>query len=99
MTSDAPHLKLALDYAKSVINDPGLHELTQLGCRRFLDDLDSGRWDFRPALAEFCIELMHGLFSFSQGERMDGTPLRGVPFCGILCTAAGPGKRPRANGG
>lgn len=80
MTSDAPNLKLALDYAKSVIDDHGLHELTRLGCRRFLDDLDSGRWDFRPALSEFCIELMHGLFSFSQGERMDGTPLRGVPF-------------------
>nr|DAL91758.1 MAG TPA: Large Terminase [Caudoviricetes sp.] len=80
MTSDAPNLRLAVDYAKAVIDDPGLHELTQLGCRRFLDDLESDRWDFRPALPEFCIELMHGLFSFSQGERMDGTPLRGVPF-------------------
>lgn len=78
--TDAPHFQLAVDYAKSVVNDKGLHELTRLGCRRFLDDLESDKFDFRPALPEFCIELMTGLFSFSQGERMNGKPLRGVPF-------------------
>lgn len=78
--TDAPHFQLALDYAKKISEDPGQHELMRLGCRRFLDDLESPKYDFRPALAEFCIELMTGLFTFSQGERMDGTPLRGVPF-------------------
>lgn len=78
--TDAPHFQLALDYAKKISEDPGQHELMRLGCRRFLDDLESPKYDFRPALAEFCIELMTGLFAFSQGERMDGTPLRGVPF-------------------
>ena len=78
--TDAPHFQLAVDYAKSVVDDKGLHELTRLGCRRFLDDLESDKFDFRPALPEFCIELMTGLFSFSQGERMNGKPLRGVPF-------------------
>ena len=78
--TDAPHFQLALDYAKKISEDPGQHELMRLGCRRFLDDLESPKYDFRPALAEFCIELMTGLFTFSQGERMDGTPLRGMPF-------------------
>lgn len=78
--TEAPHFQLAFDYAKKINEDPGQHELMRLGCRRFLDDLESPKYDFRPALAEFCIELMTGLFTFSQGERMDGTPLRGVPF-------------------
>ena len=30
---------------------------------------------FRAALPEFCVEIMTGLFAFSQGERLDGTPL------------------------
>lgn len=78
--SRAPHLAVALDYARATAADEGLSELTRLSCRRFLDDLDSGRWDFDVALPEFCIELMTGLFRFAQGERIDGTPLRGQPF-------------------
>ena len=76
----APHLEQVLQYAKQTADDAGIEELQRLGCRRFLDDLDSGRWDFRPALPEFCLEIMTGLFSFAQGERMDGTPLRGQPL-------------------
>ena len=76
----APHLEQVLRYARQIVDDEGIEELQRLGCRRFLDDLDSGRWDFRPALPEFCLEIMTGLFSFAQGERMDGTPLRGQPL-------------------
>ena len=76
----APHLEQVLRYARDVADDPGIEELQRLGCRRFLDDLDSGRWDFRPALPEFCLEIMTGLFSFAQGERLDGSPLRGEPL-------------------
>lgn len=78
--SKAPHLEQVLRYARDVADDPGIEEMQRLGCRRFLDDLDSGRWDFRPALPEFCLEIMTGLFSFAQGERLDGTPLRGQPL-------------------
>ena len=78
--SKAPHLDEVLRYARQVAGDPGIEELQRLGCRRFLDDLDSGRWDFRPALPEFCLEIMTGLFSFAQGERLDGSPLRGQPL-------------------
>ena len=90
--NNAPHFEEAWRFARDTADDPGIEELQRLGCRRFLDDLDSGRWDFRPALPEFCIEIMTGLFSFSQGERMDGSPLRGLPLelmpWHIYCTYA-----------
>ena len=89
---NAPHFEDAWRYARDTWDDKGIEELQRLGCRRFLDDLESGRWDFSPAIPEFCIETMTGLFSFSQGERMDGTPLRGAPFelmpWHIYCTYA-----------
>ena len=89
---NAPHFEDAWRYARDTWDDKGIEELQRLGCRRFLDDLESGRWDFSPAIPEFCIETMTGLFSFSQGERMDGTPLRGEPFelmpWHIYCTYA-----------
>ena len=76
----APHLAAAIRYAEETEADSGIEELQRLSARRFLDDLRSDRWDFRPGLAEFVIETMTGLFCFSQGERLDGTPLRGQPF-------------------
>ena len=76
----APHLPAVLEYARKTAKDPNVEELQQLAARRFLNDLDSNRWDFRAGLAEFCIEIMTGLFCFAQGERMDGTPLRGKPM-------------------
>lgn len=77
---NAPHFEDAWRFARDTWDDHGIEELQRLGCRRFLDDLESGRWDFRPALPEFVIEMQTGLFSFSQGERLDGHPLRGEPF-------------------
>ena len=78
--SEAPHLQQVLRYARDTWDDHGIEELQRLGCRRFLDDLESGRWDFSPALPEWCIEIMTGLFAFSQGETLDGRPLRGEPL-------------------
>lgn len=90
--SRAPHLDIALRYARDTWDDHGIEELQRLGCRRFLNDLESGRWDFSPAIPEFCIETMTGLFSFAQGERLDGSPLRGAPLelmpWHIYCTYA-----------
>ena len=80
MSPRPPHLDAVLQYAKTTAKDPNVEELQQLAARRFLTDIDSGRWDFRPALAEFCIQTVTGMFSFAQGERMDGTPLRGEPM-------------------
>ena len=78
--TNAPHFEEAWRFARDTWDDHGIEELQRLGCRRFLDDLESGRWDFSPALPEFVIEMQTGLFCFSQGERLDGTPLRGQSF-------------------
>ena len=78
--SDAPHLAEVLKWAQDVYDDHGIEEMQRLGCRRFLDDLDSGHWDFSPALPEWCIEIMTGLFCFDVGETLDGRPLRGEPL-------------------
>ena len=72
---NAPHFEEAWRYARDTWDDHGIEELQRLGCRRFLDDLESGRWDFRPALPEFVIEMQTGLFAFSQGARLNGQPL------------------------
>ena len=77
--SKAPHLDEVLTYAKATWDDQGICEETRLSCRRFLDDLDSGRWDFRPQLAEWCIQTSENMLAFPQGELLDGTPLRGKP--------------------
>lgn len=49
-------------------------------CDRFLADLDDPRWDFRPAEAEYAIELIETMLCHQQGQRLDATPLRGQPF-------------------
>lgn len=49
-------------------------------CERFLADLDDPRWDFRPAEAEYAIELIETMLCHQQGQRLDATPLRGQPF-------------------
>ena len=78
--TNAPHFPAVLDYATRTAEDQGVEELQRLGAQRFLRDLRDPKWNFRPALPEFCIEIITGLFCFAQGERIDGTPLRGHPM-------------------
>lgn len=51
-----------------------------LGCKRFLKDLKNPDYDFNPKNAEFVIQIIETTFCHQQGERLDGTPLRGTPF-------------------
>lgn len=45
-----------------------------LACQRFLNDLASGKWDFRPKDAEFVIRIIEKTFVHIKG------PARGQPF-------------------
>lgn len=54
-------------------------ELIQ-ACERFERDLQSPDFDFNPIEAEFVIRIIERTFVHQQGERLDGTPLRGQPF-------------------
>ena len=78
--SKAPHEAEVMDWAYAMVCDQGINEWTRLCAQRYIDDRKDPRWTFRPALPEFCIELMEGLLCLPQGEAMDGTPLRGTPF-------------------
>lgn len=49
-------------------------------CRRFLDDLQDERWDFKTSDAEFVIGIIELTICHQQGESLDGTALRGTPF-------------------
>lgn len=49
-------------------------------CERFLIDLENPAYDFNPKDAEFVIKIIENTFCHMQGERLDGTPLRGEPF-------------------
>ena len=48
--------------------------------RFFLKDLDNPAYEFSPKDAEFVIQIIEKTFVHAQGEKLDGTPLRGTPF-------------------
>lgn len=72
---------LVMEYAKSITGykKVACKELIQ-GCQRFLKDLQNPAYDFNPKDAEFVIGIIEKTFVHMQGERLDGTPLRGEPF-------------------
>ncbi len=49
-------------------------------CQRYLDDLASGRWDFRPEPPNEIIAIIETTMCHQKGEFLDATPLRGTPF-------------------
>ena len=72
--------QLVLDYAKRTVDDPLSCLDVRAAARRFLNDLESGRWDWRPEEAEFVVMTIESLFCHQKGEAIDGRPLRGTPF-------------------
>ncbi len=73
--------KLVLEYANSIVEGRKIacKESIQ-GCERFLKDLDNNDYEFNPKDAEFVIGIIEKTFVHAQGEKLDGTPLRGLPF-------------------
>ncbi len=70
-----------ITYAEGIVSGRILANAYRVkGCQRFLDDLKNPAYDFRPRDAEFCIGIIEKTICHQQGERMDGTPLRGSPF-------------------
>ncbi|AIS61886.1 terminase large subunit [Listeria ivanovii] len=52
----------------------------QQAAKRFKKDLKNKEYEFNPKDAEFVIGIIERTFVHDQGERIDGTPLRGSPF-------------------
>ena len=70
-----------LAYAESVRNGEKIAclELKQ-AVDRFFADLDNPAYEMDYTAPEFCIQIIEKTFCHQQGERIDGTPLRGTPF-------------------
>ena len=76
-----PNSRVVEEYVSSILEGRknACPEQVQ-GCERYRRDLDNPAYEFRLADAEFVIRIIEKTFVHQQGERLDGTPLRGQPF-------------------
>ena len=81
LTAKAKNWNTVLVYAESIKNKSKVAcvELQQ-AVDRFFKDLDSDRYDLRSQAPEFCIQIIEKTICHQQGEKLDGTPLRGTTF-------------------
>ena len=49
-------------------------------CQRYIDDLASGKWEFRAEPANEIIAIIETMICHQKGQFLDATPLRGTPF-------------------
>lgn len=79
--SKAKNWKTVLQYAESIRDGKKVacHELQQ-AVDRFFQDLENPEYEMTYRDPEFCIQIIKKTICHQQGERLDGTPLRGEPF-------------------
>lgn len=72
---------VVLEYAESIRDGRKIacRELRQ-AVDRFFRDLENPDYEMNPKAPEFCIQIIEKTLCHQQGERLDGTPLRGAPF-------------------
>lgn len=70
-----------LEYTESIRSGKkaACPELKQ-AVERFYRDLDNPEYEIRHKAPEFCINVIESTICHQQGEKIDGTPLRGKPF-------------------
>ncbi|CAI3193137.1 terminase large subunit [Clostridium neonatale] len=72
---------VVMEYANSIVEGRKLACKEQIqGSQRFINDLKNKDYEFNPKDAEFVIGIIEKTFVHAQGEKLDGTPLRGTPF-------------------
>ena len=70
-----------MEYARGVVDGTiRANEYRIKGCKRFLDDIESGNWDIRTKDADFVIGIIESTFKHRQGETLAAEPIRGTPF-------------------
>lgn len=79
--SKAKNWKIVLQYAESIRDGEKVAcpELQQ-AVDRFFRDLENPEYEMTYRDPEFCIQIIEKTICHQQGERLDGTPLRGEPF-------------------
>ena len=77
----AKNWEIVLKYAKSIRdgNKIACKELKQ-AVDRFFRDLENPEYEIKKEGPEFCIQIIEKTLCHQQGEKIDGTPLRGTPF-------------------
>lgn len=70
-----------IEYAESIRDGRKVacKELKQ-AVDRFFKDLENDEFEVNPKAPEFCIAIIEKTIKHQQGEKIDGTPLRGKPF-------------------
>ena len=70
-----------MEYAESIQDGrkPACKELRQ-AVDRFFRDLQNPAYEMDGKAPEFCIGIIEKTLCHQQGEKLDGTPLRGTPF-------------------
>lgn len=79
--SKAKNWRTVLEYAESIRDGKKVAcgELKQ-AVERFFRDLENPDYWMDYKAPEFCIQIIEKTICHQQGERLDGTPLRGEPF-------------------
>ena len=79
--SKAKNWRIVLEYAESIRDGRKIacEELKQ-AVDRFFRDLENTEYEMDPKVPEFCIGIIEKTLCHQQGEKLDGTPLRGTPF-------------------
>lgn len=79
--SKAKNWNTVLEYAESIRSGKKVAciELKQ-AVERFFNDLENPEYEINPTAPEFCIQVIEKTIKHQQGEKIDGTPLRGTPF-------------------
>ena len=75
------HWVTVLEYAESIRDGRKIacDELKQC-VDRFFRDLENPDYFIDPKGPDFCIKIIESTMCHQQGEKLDGTPLRGTPF-------------------
>ena len=78
---------IVFDYARDCISGKRIANKYRIkACERFLEDCESGRYDFDPKDAEFVIRIIENTICHQQGEDKEGTPLRPVGLHALCWT-------------
>lgn len=70
-----------LNYAKKLASGKtNANKYRVKAAKRFLKDLKNKKYELRTKDAEFCISVIESTMCHFQGEKIDGTPLKGTSF-------------------
>lgn len=81
MRKPGKYMDEVLSYAHQLIDGtmPANHARV-LAAERFIRMLESDQYDVRPRDADFVVGIIERVLVHRQGEKLDGTPLRGTPL-------------------